>query len=398
MKADQAGIRAGDVINRCNGTEINASRAPEDVPVFNRLILESPVGSAIALEGWRDGQAVKWSVTAAEREPAEPRERELLSWGITARDLTDLAAKEMLREDSKAVEVQSIRPGGAAAAAKPAIKEGNLILSVDGTPTPDLAALVEVSKRITKDKSEPVPVLVSYEHDGLNYLTVVRIGPEPDPDRPGIVRKAWLGVDTQVISNELAEALGIPGAKGVRVTRVHPGTTAEKAGLKTGDLILKLDGEVIPASRPEDSDVFATRIRQYRVGTEVALTVRRGSEELVVKAPVQLGHEGTSDLDSHESEMLEFTARDLGQEDRVARKLPEDFRGVLVTAVAPAGWAALGGLSVGDILVSIDGQPVESVESLKSVLEGLEQNRRSPVILFVRRGITTRFIELEPAW
>lgn len=396
--ADKAGIRAGDVITRCNGADIPASRAPEDVPLFNRLILEAPVGSVINFEGQRDGKAMAWPVTTVEREPAEPRERELLSWGITARDLTDLAAKELLREDSKAVLVQSIRPGGAAAAAKPSIKEGDLIVAVDGTPTPDLESLVEISKRLTKDKTEPVPVLVSYENDGLNYLTVVRIGPEPDPDRPGIVRKAWLGVDTQVISNELAEALGIPGAKGVRVTRVHPGTTAEKSGLKTGDLILKLDGEVIPASRPEDSDLFATRIRQYRVGTEVVLTVRRGSEELVVKAPVQLGHEGTSELDSHESEMLEFTARDLGQEDRVARKLPEDFHGVLVTAVAPAGWAALGGLSVGDILVSIDGKPVESVESLKSVLAGLEENRRSPVILFVRRGITTRFIELEPAW
>lgn len=396
--ADQAGVRAGDVITRCNGVEIPASRAPEDVPVFNRLLLEAPVGSAIVIEGQRDGQPVKWSVITAEREPAEPRERELLAWGITARDLTDLAAKELLRNDSKAVLVQSIRPGGAAAAAKPAIKEGDLIVAVDGTPTPDLESLVAVSKRLTQDKLEPVPVLVSYENDGLNYLTVVRIGPEPDPDRPGIVRKAWLGVDTQVISNELAEALGIPGSKGVRITRVHPGTTAEKSGLKTGDLILKLDGDVIPASRPEDSDVFATRIRQYRVGTEVALTVRRGDEELLVKAPVQLGHEGTSELDSHESEMLEFTARDLGQEDRVARKLPEEFRGVLATAVAPAGWAALGGLSVGDILVAIDGKPVESVDSLKSVLAGLEENRRSPVVLFVRRGITTRFIELEPAW
>jgi serine protease Do len=341
---------------------------------------------------------MSWQMTAAEREPAEPREQELLSWGITARDLTDLAAKQLLREDSEAVLVQSIRPGGAAAASKPAIREGDLILSVDGTPTPDLQALLDISRKITSGKSEPVPVLVAYEQQGLNYLTVVKIGPEPDPDRPGIVKKAWLGVDTQVISADLAEALGIPGAKGVRVTRVHPGTSAEKTGLKTGDLILKLDGTVIPASRPEDSDLFATLIRQYRVGTEVVLTARRGTEELQIKAALELGHEGTSELDSHEFETLEFTTRDLGQEDRVAKKLPEDFKGVLVTAVAPAGWAALGGLSVGDMLITVDGKPVESVESLKSVLAAVEESRRSPVVLFIRRGITTRYIELEPAW
>ncbi len=396
--ADAAGMRAGDVITRCNGVGIQSSRAPEDVPVFNRMILESPVDSVIELEGIRDGETLAWKVKAAEREPAEPREKELLSWGITARDLTALAAKELLREDNEAVYVQSVRPGGAAAASKPAIRGGNLILSVDGEPTPDLAALEAVSKRITEGKTEPVPVLVSYENDGLNYLTVVRIGPEPDPDRPGIVKKAWLGVDTQVISAELAEALAIPGSKGVRVTRVHPGTTAEAGGLKTGDLILKLDGEVISASRPEDSDLFATRIRQYRVGTEVVLGIRRGGEEVEIKVTLQLGHEGRGELDSHESETLEFTARDLGQEDRVAQKLPADFKGVLVTAVAPAGWASLGGLSVNDILVTIDGKPADSVETLKSVLAGLAENRRSPVVLFVRRGISTRYIELEPAW
>ena len=96
---------------------------------------------------------------------------------------------------------------------------------------------------------------------------------------PASPRKAWIGIDTQVISTDLAEALGIPGSKGVRVTRVHPGTNAEKAGLKIGDLLLKLDGTVIPASRPEESDVFSSLIRQYKIGTEVTLTVRRGKED-----------------------------------------------------------------------------------------------------------------------
>ena len=79
-------------------------------------------------KGVRDGKPISWKVTTTEREPAEPREKELLSWGITARDLTDLAAKQLLRADSKAVVVQSLRPGGAAAASKPSIDEGDLIL------------------------------------------------------------------------------------------------------------------------------------------------------------------------------------------------------------------------------------------------------------------------------
>lgn len=396
--AEKAGLKAGDVITRCNGSDIAASRAPEDVPVFNRILLESPVGSEISMEGVRDGMPIHWKVTSTVREPAEPREKELLSWGITARDLTELNAKQLLRDDNKAVLVQSLRPGGAAAASKPSIIPGNLILEVAGQPTPNTAELVRVTNAITEGKTEPVPVLVGYEHDGRSYLTVVKLGPEPDVDKPGLVRKAWIGIDTQVISTDLALALGIPGSKGVRVTQVHPASSAEKAGLKTGDLLLKLDGNVIPTSRPEESEVFPSLIRQYKIGTEAALSVRRGAEDLIVKVPLDASPEGTSELDSYESETLEFNSRDLGQSDRVSEKLPDDFKGALITAVTPAGWAALGGLSAGDLLTSLDGKPVDSIATLKPILADLEKNRRSPVVLFVRRGITTRFIELEPTW
>lgn len=396
--AELAGLKPGDIITKCNGVEIAASRAPEDIPVFNRIMLEAAVGSEISFEGLRDGKPMTWKAVSNVREPAEPREKELLSWGITARDLTKLNAKELLRDDNKAVLVQSIRPGGAAAASKPPISPGDLILEVDGKPTPDLGELVRVSNEITDGKKEPVPVLISYEHDGRSYLTVVKIGPEPDADKPGLAKKAWIGIETQVISSDLAAALGIPGSKGVRITQLHPGSNADTAGLKKGDLLLKLDGTVIPTSRPEESDVFPSLIRQYRIGTEVTLTVRRGAEELTIKVPLAASPEGTSELDSYQCETLEFTSRDLGQADRVGEKLPDDFKGVLVTTITPAGWAALGGLLAGDILVSIDGKPADSIASLKPILEDIERSEKSPIVLFVRRGISTRYIELEPAW
>ena len=182
------------------------------------------------------------------------------------------------------------------------------------------------------------------------------------------------------------------------MTKVHPDSSAEKAGLKKGDLLLKLDGTVIPTSRPEEADVFPSLIRQYRIGTEAALSVRRGKEDLVIKVPLDASPEGTSELASYECETLEFNCRDLGQADRVSEKLPLDFKGVLITAATPAGWAVLGGLSAGDILISIDGKPADSIEALKPILADVEKNKKSPITLFIRRGITTRYIELEPSW
>jgi len=393
-----AGLQAGDLITRCNGIAIVASRAPEDIPVFNRILLESAIGSEVVMTGTRNGTPMTWKATTMEREPAEPREKELLSWGITARDLTKLAARELRRADNRAAVVQSLRPGSAAGYSKPAINLGDLILEVAGKPITNTADLVRVTGEVTEGKTAPVPTLVGYEHNGRSYLTVVKIGPEPDADKPGLARKAWIGIDTQVISTDLAEALTIPGSKGVRVTQIYPGSNAEKAGLKVGDLIHMLDGSVISASRPEDSDVFTALIRQYKIGTEVALTGHRDKQDLSIKLVLEAGPEASSELDSFECKPLEFNSRDIAKSDRIAEKLPDDLKGVLITDVKSSGWAALGGLFTGDILLSIDGRPTETIKTLKIQLEELEKAKRSPFVLFVKRGITTRYVELEPTW
>lgn len=394
--AAQGGILPGDILTSCRGEEISTARAEEDVPLFNRLVLEAPVGSVLELAGSRAGTPMTWQITTTEREPMEPRERELQSWGITARDLTRLAALELRRSDAQAVYVQSIRTGGPAASAKPSLPAGSLILSVHGKATPDLFTLESISREITATSPEPVPVLVAYELDGSQFLTVVKIGAEPDPNRPTTVRKASLAVDTQVISPELAEALGIPGTRGVRVTRVHPDSTAHTAGLQIGDLILKVDGEWVAANRPEDGDLFATMLRPYRAGSKVDLLIRRHGAEQTIQATLELAHERSSELATHENDWLEFATRDLGSTDRVNRKLPTDLAGVLVTGVARSGWAELAGLQPGDLLLSLDEAPVPHVAALKSMLAERQAKGRTTLTFFVRRGISTRFLEVEP--
>ncbi len=396
--AAKAGLKAGDIITACDGRPVAESRAPEDVPVFNRMILESPIGKELTFDGTSDGKGKTWKVVTEEREPAQPREKEILSWGITARDLTKLAAKELHRADNKAVFVQSLRPGGPASEAKPPLTTGDLILSIGGKQAANVSDLISISSAITKDRKEPVPTLITYEHDGDSYLTVVKIGPEPDDDKPALARKAWLGVSTQVISQDLAQALGIPGTKGVRVTRVFPGSTAEKAGLQNGDLLLKLDGSVISASRPEESDVFSDTIRQYKTGAEITLDIRRGSEMKTIKVVLERSPESAAELPEHESEFFEFSARDLSRDDRVHKNIEDDTKGVLVTRVKNAGWANLAGLQGEDILISVDGKPTPSIAALKQVLEAISNKKPPHIVLLVRRNIITRFLEIEPTW
>jgi hypothetical protein len=70
----------------------------------------------------------------------------------------------------------------------------------------------------------------------------------------------------------------------------------------------------------------------------------------------------------------------------------------VIERVDPAGWAQVARVAVGDILVSVDGRPTPNVDALKSVMDRVKQRRQKRVVFFVKRGIHTTFLELEPGW
>jgi len=394
----KAGLQPGDYISDYNGAAVAESRAPEDIPLFNRMVLNTPVGAKVTLKGTRNGKAVNWTLTTIEREPNEALEGELLSWGMTTRDFTRLSALENQRPDRKGVLVDSIRAGAAAAEAKPALRNGDVITKVAGKAVANTAALVAFTKDFTNGLSEPRPLVVTFERDSQEYVTVAKIGPEVQEEKPARPAKAWLGVQSQVLTRELAEALDLEGRKGIRVTRVMPGSPAEKGGIKTGDIFLKLDGQVIAASTPSDQELFDNLIRQYKVNSTAELDgVREGKP---LKLSVALGRQPkpNSELEEYKDDQFEFSARELSLNDRIDAKLGESEKGVRIGSVQNAGWAALAGLSSTDILLAIDGGPVGSIGELKRILNKLRETKPRRVTFFIKRGIRTSFIELEPKW
>src|SRR6185295_13080702 len=145
-----------------------------------------------------------------------------------------------------------VRQGWPAAETKPPLRADDIITKVDGKPVANVEALQQFTREFVKGLSEPKPLTVTFERDAQELMTVVKIGPEVPEDRPARPAKAWLGVQTQVLTADLAEALGLEGKKGVRVTLVLPDSPAKKEGIEVGDIFLKLDGQVIAASTPSD--------------------------------------------------------------------------------------------------------------------------------------------------
>ena len=396
--AQQAGIVPGDFITEYDGVTVLDCRAQEDLPVFNRLMLTTPVGKEVLIRGVREGKPMAWKLKTLDREPNEAREQEVPNWGLTARDFTRVAALESQRQTRDGVLVDSLRPGGPTAEAKPALHGEDILTRVDDTSIKNVAALNAWTRNFVKGITEPKPVLVTFERGTEEMLTVVRVGPEVVEEKPQRPAKGWFGAATQVLTHDIADALGLDGSKGVRVTQVLPNSPAESAGVKVGDVLLKLDGQVIAANTPSDQELFGNLIRQYKPGAEAEFQGMRGVTP--VKFTVKLGAtpKSASDLAEFKDELFEFSARDLTLNDRIGDRLKEEQGGVKIAGVKPAGWAALAGLGAGDVLLAMDGHELRNIAGLKMVMNGVYDRKPERVKLFIKRGIYTAYLELEPKW
>lgn len=395
--ADLAGFQSGDMILSLDGKTVDV-RFRDQAPLFHQRMAEMPIGRAVKAVVLRKGLKKVLQVTAVERQPVELQESESPQWGMTARNLSFMAAREMRRDNTQGVQVTSVRTGGPCGEAKPQILPKDIIIDVDGKPVKNIKELMSATRTITDGNKEPVPVLVAFERNTEKYLTVVRLGIR-DMEDPGMeAQKAWLDISTQVITRELAEKLGAPAYTGVRVVRVHKGGSAEKAGLKVGDLIVGIDGEKIAASTEQDTEVFPALLRQRRIGAGADLAVLRNGKPSNVKVELIRAPRPARELKKYHSGYFDFTVRELAFHDRTENDWDNTRQGVYVEAVEPGGWAYIGNLSSGDLILEVDGEKMVDVLSFQKAMKRIEDKRSKSVVLRVLRRIHHLYIELEPDW
>jgi serine protease Do len=395
--AAKAGIKSGDMLVRLGERDIDIE-FDEQLPEFNLYVADLPIGQPVEATVMRDGQEIKLPMTTAEREEAQPQEFELKRWGITMRNISLMAAKEMKRDNRDGILVTSVRPGGPAGEAKPNIENKDVIVKVGDTPVKNVDELVKVTDDITAGHEEPVPTVVEFERGEESFLTVVKIGIKEIEDSGREVAKAWLPAATQVITRDIAEKLGKTDLRGFRVTRVYPGREAETAGLKVGDLIVAVDDTPLEANAPEDYEELPKIIRQYKIGTETKLKVLRGTEEVAISLALPASPKLSREMKKYKDKVFEFTARDITYMDKARQEWSEDTSGVLIDEIQPGGWAAVAHVDVGDLLQEAGGQKIDSVDHLKDVMAEFAKTKPESVVLKILHGIHTMYIEIECDW
>ncbi len=394
-----AGILAGDLIVACDGQKVEGAEE-KAVAHFNRLETSRLPGNDFAVEFVREGKTQTARMTLAARQPAQADDVELRSWGAVVRDLTFKLARDERLPDTSGVWLENIQPAGPAGQAEPTLRRQDVIVAVEGEPVADVAGLKALTEKLLAGApGGKRTVLASVRREGAVLNAVVDLRETNDRNVTQLARKAWLGAASQPLTPKLAARLGVTAQGGARLTRIYPGTEAEKAQLRVGDVVLAIDGVEVAARRPEDTDVLARQIRQYRSGTSAAFSVWRDGGQQEVNVVLEEQPTPPAEMPWWEDRDLEFSARDIAFDDRVRLQLSPDAKGVLVESAVPAGWAALAGLRSDDVIVSAGGEPVENLAQLEAARAGAANGGREWWVLMVQRRGQTLFVEinLKPA-
>ena len=179
----------------------------------------------------------------------------------------------------------------------------------------------------------------------------------------GKVQRALLGVSIQEISQELADAQGLKDLKGVYVAEVVENGAGEKAGIKKGDVILKVAGiEVNTSSRLQEE------VGKYRPGDKVVIAVRRKSAVMDIEATL-LDADGKAKLEVAENEVIDaylgMKMDNITREEKLALGVKS---GVKVTAL-DKGLFKDAGIPAGFVITHINNEPVYSAKGASSLLK-----------------------------
>jgi serine protease Do len=209
----------------------------------------------------------------------------------------------------------------------------------------------------------------------------------------GELRRGWLGVRIQPVTEEIADSLSIKPARGALIAGVDDKGPAKPAGIEPGDVVVKFDGKDI--KEPKD---LSRAVADTAVGKEVDVTIiRKGQEET---RKVTLGR--LDDTDKVEQASLKpkeepaekpVTQKALGldlaalsKDLRTRYKIKDSVKGVIVTGVEASSDAADKRLSAGDVIVEAAQEAVSNAADIKKRVDQLKKDGKKSILLLVSNG------------
>jgi serine protease Do len=207
--------------------------------------------------------------------------------------------------------------------------------------------------------------------------------------------RGFLGIKISNITDDLVEALNLPGKEGVLVQSVEKGMPADKAGVKKGDVILEVSGRKI-----NTSDELVGTISSFKPDSVAELLVLRDGKRQTMEARLsERPLEGRAGVlpekepgeEGSQPGKLGLSIQNLTTETRRYFEIPSDEEGVVVAQVKPTSAAAEAGLRRGDLITEVNRRKVTNTTEFKDALE----KSRNVVLFYVLRGGDRFFVPIK---
>ena len=212
----------------------------------------------------------------------------------------------------------------------------------------------------------------------------------------GQVRRAWMGVQIQEVTPDIAASVGLEKSEGALVVSVVPDSPAAKAGVKSGDVLLSLDGTAIDKMRS-----LPRLVADAGIGTKHTVALWRDGKKMNVavtlaemKDEPQVADAGEAAQPKETSGKLGLALAPLAPETRERFRIPETVDGVVVTDVRQDGPAAEKGVRPGDVIVRVGPAKATSPKTVADAVAKADTEKRHAVLFLINRNGTDRFVAI----
>jgi serine protease Do len=218
----------------------------------------------------------------------------------------------------------------------------------------------------------------------------------------GQVRRGWMGVRVQAVSQDLAQGMGLPSATGALVANISPSGPAAKAGFQDGDLIVKFDGKPVADSRE-----LPRLVSETPVGKKVSVDLLRNGKKMTVQVTLGRLPEDNGNAPAKtpaspkpqphkvtKGSRLGVSVAAIDAAARAKYHLGKDVSGVVVTEVEPSGPAAEKHIQPGDVIVELQNQAVHTPADVNKRVEADAKSGKKIEVVLLNRGGELAFVPL----
>jgi serine protease Do len=227
---------------------------------------------------------------------------------------------------------------------------------------------------------------------GIGFAIPVNMAKELLPQlKTGKIVRGWLGVMIQDITPELAKSFGLKDSKGVLISDVVKGSPAEKAGLSTGDVILRFDGKEVENAH-KLSQMAAATSPNSKVQIDL---LRKGKEKTVSLEVGTMPEEGQESISPQKESDWGLTVQQLTPQLAQQLGLDPGTTGVVISDISNGSPAAEAGLHSGDLITEVNRHPIENLNDYRRALKQVKKGEN--LLLLVKRGGGALYVVLTPS-